>query len=100
MAGHSSRCRAVRHGGTRHRNRAPAGGVLIPMKTSVLLLSMTVGVGLAAWALHGRGATSAPGATPARRPGMPVYSSSGYDITPLPPARIAAIVKTLTPEQA
>jgi len=28
-----------------------------------------------------------------------VYSAAGYDITPLPPARIAEIAKTLTPEQ-
>jgi peptide methionine sulfoxide reductase msrA/msrB len=32
-------------------------------------------------------------------PGFPMYSKAGYDITPLPKARIAEIAKTLTPEQ-
>jgi peptide methionine sulfoxide reductase msrA/msrB len=68
------------------------------MKTTGLFLAVTVGVGLAAWAARGRGATHGEPAA-ARRPGMPIYSRSGYDITPLPPARIAGIVKTLSPEQ-
>jgi peptide methionine sulfoxide reductase msrA/msrB len=33
------------------------------------------------------------------KPNMPKYSKSGYDITPLSKEKLAAIVKTLTPEQ-
>lgn len=68
------------------------------MKTSVLVLTAGVCLSLAIWSVRGRGA---PGqaAHVERRPGFPVYSHAGYDLTPLSPARIAEIVKTLTPEQ-
>jgi peptide methionine sulfoxide reductase msrA/msrB len=55
-------------------------------------------VGLAAFVAYGgKAAPSAPVRQHAA--GSPVYSRAGYDITPLPPARVAEIAKTLTPEQ-
>jgi peptide methionine sulfoxide reductase msrA/msrB len=68
------------------------------MKNSILYVSLGLGLLLAIWSVRGGRATSSP-ARPERRPGMPAYSRSGYDITPLPPARVAELVKTLTPEQ-
>ena len=67
------------------------------MKTFLWFPVLSV-VGLAAWVAYGG---NNPAAAPARpRPaGSPVYSKDGYDITPLSPARIAEIAKTLTPEQ-
>src|SRR4051812_38395661 len=54
--------------------------------------------GVAAWAARSGG--SAPVAQTREHPaGFPKYSSAGYDLTPLPPARIAEIAKALTPEQ-
>jgi peptide methionine sulfoxide reductase msrA/msrB len=52
---------------------------------------------LAAWVAC-VGAAPRPPVRP-HPPGFPLYSSAGYDITPLSSARIAEIVKTLTPEQ-
>jgi peptide methionine sulfoxide reductase msrA/msrB len=66
------------------------------MKTSIWIPVVTV-VGLAAWVAYGGAKPAAP--MPPHPPGFPKYSSAGYDITPLSPARIAEIAKTLTPEQ-
>jgi peptide methionine sulfoxide reductase msrA/msrB len=54
-------------------------------------------VGLAAFVAYGGGKAAAP--VRQHAPGFPVYSRAGYDVTPLPPARVAEIAKTLTPEQ-
>jgi peptide methionine sulfoxide reductase msrA/msrB len=60
--------------------------------------------GLLAWAAWGGGRPPGSGRDTAAHgrehpPGFPIYSAAGYDITPLTPARIAEIAKTLTPEQ-
>ena len=56
-------------------------------------------VGLAAWVAHGGGGKRPAPPLREHPPGFPIYSSAGYDLTPLPPARIAEIARTLTPEQ-
>jgi peptide methionine sulfoxide reductase msrA/msrB len=66
------------------------------MKTFIWIPVVTV-VGLAAWVAYG--GAKAPAPLREHPPGFPLYSSAGYDITPLSPARIAEIAKTLTPEQ-
>jgi peptide methionine sulfoxide reductase msrA/msrB len=69
------------------------------MKT-LLWIPALLTLGLGAWAAVGGSNKASPG-TPLREhpPGFPKYSRAGYDITPLTPARIAEIAKTLTPEQ-
>ena len=62
-------------------------------------------VALAVAACVAPGCRSAQSALPAHGGGAksdaprPQYSHSGYDLTPMTPAQIAAVVKTLTPEQ-
>src|SRR5580765_6622543 len=71
------------------------------MKT-ISWVSALLSAGLLAWvAWGGNKLPGGAGGAPSREhpPGFPVYSAAGYDITPLSPARIAEIAKTLTPEQ-
>jgi peptide methionine sulfoxide reductase msrA/msrB len=71
--------------------------VVISMKTFLWLPALLT-LGLGAWAAAGG---PKPAGVPLREhpPGFPRYSSAGYDLGPLPPARVAELVKTLTPEQ-
>jgi peptide methionine sulfoxide reductase msrA/msrB len=68
------------------------------MRTFVWLPVIAV-VGLAGFVAYGGGKVAPSAPARPHAPGFPVYSRAGYDITPLPPARVAEIAKTLTPEQ-
>lgn len=76
------------------------------MKPALLLISLLAGLGLAFAALRDPGqpppapSPSAQAMKTAPAQNAPVYSKSGYDVTPLHQARIDELAKNLAPEEA